>query len=92
MLDGMASPERPAEVPEDWVLVDCQNHPGCPYTVWVPSDLPPYVLKVHSAECAMAVAPVVLGEPHEHSPVRSDGVVVCSSCGMVVNDWQEQNR
>jgi hypothetical protein len=52
-------PERPAEVPEDWVLVDCQN-PQCPQTVWVPPDwmdvsLATPVKAVCSSECALVL-------------------------------------
>jgi hypothetical protein len=52
-------PQRPAEVPDDWVLVDCENE-GCPQTVWVPPDwkdaaLETPVKAVCSTECALVL-------------------------------------
>lgn len=52
-------PERPEGVPEDWVLMDCQNS-ECPQTVWVPQDwesvVPDTPVKaVCSSECAVAL-------------------------------------
>lgn len=49
--------DRPLEVAEDWINVDCAN-PRCPNMVWVPpSQLnpPPSIVNVCSAECAMAL-------------------------------------
>jgi hypothetical protein len=52
-------PERPIEVPLDWILVDCENE-TCPQTVWVPPDwkdlsLQPPVQAVCSTECALVL-------------------------------------
>lgn len=51
--------ERPEGVPEDYVLVDCDN-PKCDYTVWIPPDIGVEVdgtplVRVCSAECARAI-------------------------------------